>query len=117
MALPVSAVKLSFCASQITTQGWFQRSRIHSMYSGMIFSASGNSVGSILAGLRVQDPDRKLVLDQEAFLVGDVVPELRREADAVADGVPVHLLNCWCSRRTQSARQGRSPRCASSKKR
>ena len=30
-------------------------------------------------------PDGKLVLNQEAFLVGDVVPEFRRETDAIAE--------------------------------
>ena len=43
IALPDSCVTLSFCPSQITTHGWFHRSRIHSMYSGMIFSALGLS--------------------------------------------------------------------------
>ena len=32
MALPVSVVTDSFWASQRTTQGWFQRSCIHSVY-------------------------------------------------------------------------------------
>ena len=54
-------------------------------------------LGDDLLGLRVlrrlaQQPDGELVLDQEAHLVGDVVPQLRRKADAVADRVPVHAL-------------------------
>ena len=36
-------------------------------------------------------PDGKFVLNQEAFLVGDVVPEFGRETDAIAERVPVHL--------------------------
>ena len=42
--------------SQITTHGWFHRSRIHSTYSGMIFSAVRKFRGAILSdcGFRSQ---------------------------------------------------------------
>src|SRR5208283_994655 len=36
-------------------------------------------------------PDGKLVLDEEAGFVGDVVPELRCRAEREAEAVPVHL--------------------------
>jgi len=35
---------------------------------------------------------RELVLDQEAHLVGHVIPQIGRKADAVADAVPVHAF-------------------------
>ena len=39
------------------------------------------------------EPDRELVVDEDAHLVGDVVPGLRREADAIAQAIPVHVLD------------------------
>ncbi len=38
-------------------------------------------------------PDRELVLDQDPQLVGNVIPLFGREADAVAQAVPVHVLD------------------------
>src|SRR5262245_43292599 len=38
-------------------------------------------------------PSREFVLDQDSHFVGDFVPGLWRESDAVAQAVPVHLLH------------------------
>ena len=85
MALPVSSVVVSFWASHSTTQGWFHRSRIHSRYSW-----TSSSLLKIDRPMAVV-PDGKFVLDEQALFVGDLVPSLRRKADAVADRVPVHV--------------------------
>ena len=104
---------VSFCASQMTTHGWFQRSRIHSVYS------TARCSGVISSGQPSWPPvpDGKLVLDQDAFLVGDLVPQFRRETDAVAEAVPVHLLEAAVQLADPFASHGSWPRSASSKKR
>ena len=38
-------------------------------------------------------PDGELVLDEDADLVGGVVPGLRRKTDAIAQAVPMHFLD------------------------
>jgi hypothetical protein len=62
----------------------------------------GGVLGNDLGGGRIlralvafasKQPDGELVLDQDAHFIGDVVPELRREADAVAERVPAHFLD------------------------
>ena len=81
-ALPVipALSTVSFCASQITTLGWFHRSCIHSVYCGRASAST----------LPVCAPHGKLVLDHQAFLVGDAIPHLGRKADAIAGRIPVH---------------------------
>ena len=75
------------------------------VYSGMIFSARGFS-GTLTARSETHP-------GSETPLVRDVVPEVRRKADAVANGF-LHALGFRCSRRPL-ARHGRSPRDSSSK--
>ncbi len=38
-------------------------------------------------------PDREFVLNQNAFLIGDVIPAFRGQADAISDAVPMHLFD------------------------
>ncbi len=53
--------------------------------------------GDDLLGFRAlggfaERPDGELILNQKTHFVGDVVPQFRRKADAVAHRVPVHAL-------------------------
>ena len=49
-----------------------------------------NGFGPAVLGAAI--PDWKLILNQDAFLIRNIVPKLGGESDAVSEAVPVHVL-------------------------